>query len=289
MDFARENKIGFREDATNASSDFLRNRVRNELIPLLQKKYQPGLAKSVLRLMEIIGAESETVGSLAENWRKQRWPAFEKLPVAVQRRALQSQLVSLGLAADFELVESLRQSVGKAVSVGRDMSVSRNAAGMVNLKRRPLTEFDANDLAVNLASRVGEVVFGGAQVNWRFDAQKDFKRLRGDTACEFFDADKIGRRITLRHWRAGDRFHPIGMRSPAKLQDLLTNAKIPREQRHRLVVATAANGEIFWVEGLRISENFKLAPETKRRLVWRWRRPQNVRSVPKTVSKHQAK
>ena len=156
MDFARENKIGFREDATNASSDFLRNRVRNELIPLLRKKYQPGLAKSVLRLMEIVGAESETIGSLAEKWRKQRWPAFEKLPVAFQRRALQSQLVSFGLAADFELVESLRQSVGKAVSVSRDISVSRNSVGTVNLKRRQPTEFDANDLAVNLAGRVGK-------------------------------------------------------------------------------------------------------------------------------------
>ena len=44
--FARENKILFRDDATNFSTDFLRNRIRNELLPLLQKKYQPGIGKN---------------------------------------------------------------------------------------------------------------------------------------------------------------------------------------------------------------------------------------------------
>jgi hypothetical protein len=40
-------------------------------------------------------------------------------------------------------------------------------------------------------------------------------------------------------------------------------------------VATTAGGEVFWVEGLRISENFKLTPQTKRRLIWHWQRKQN--------------
>ena len=278
LQFARENKILFREDATNASSDFLRNRIRNELIPLLQKKYQPGLATSVRRLMEIVGAESEFVGTVASSLRLDSvWPqaeryTFDKLSVAVQRRALQLQLVALKLAADFELVESLRQCAGMAVSVSRDVSVSRNAAGKVTLKRLQPTAFNAGERTVNLAGRAGGVEFDGVCVKWSFDTRKDFKRPRGETGCEFFDADKIGRRITLRHWRAGDRFQPIGLHAPAKLQDLLTNAKIPRPRRHELLVAATAGGEIFWVEGLRIAEACKLTPATKRRLVWRWQR-----------------
>ena len=283
LHFARENKISFREDATNAASDFLRNRIRNQLLPLLAKNYQSGFAKSVLRLMEIVGAESEAVGNLAENWRKQHWPAFENLPVAVQRRALQSQLIALGLTADFELVESLRLSAGVAVSVNRDLSVSRNVAGTVNLKKIEPAEFNLKERPVNLSRRAGEVVFAAARVNWSFDPKKDFKRSRGETACEFFDAGKIGNKITLRHWRPGDRFQPIGLKSPAKLQDLLTNAKIPRAQRHHLLVAVTAGGEIFWVERLRISENFKLVPETKRRLVWRWHRLQSGGTGIKTM------
>ena len=230
--------------------------------------------------MEIIGAESETVGELAADWSRHHRPGFEKLSRAVQRRVLQSQLVSLGLTADFELVESLRLASGVAISVSRDISVSRTTAGVVKLKPHQPVGFNSGKLAVNLAGRAGDVAFDAARVRWSFDTRKDFKRVRGHSACEFFDGDKVGSKIVLRHWQPGDRFHPIGFKEPAKLQDLLTNAKIPREQRHNLLVAATAAGEIFWVEGLRISESFKLTPATKRRLVWRWPRSQGFFPAP---------
>jgi tRNA(Ile)-lysidine synthase len=106
---------------------------------------------------------------------------------------------------------------------------------------------------------------------WRLEAGENFARPHGRKACESFDADKVGGKITLRHWRPGDRFQPIGLKSPVKLQDLFTNRKIPRARRRELMVAVAENERNFWVEGLRISENFKLTPQTRRRLVWRWR------------------
>ena len=89
---------------------------------------------------------------------------------------------------------------------------------------------------------------------------------------EYFDADKVGARICLRHWQPGDRFHLIGGAAATKLQDIFTNLKVParrtpppRAWRHR-------RGEIFWVEGLRIGEGFKLDKTTVRRLNWRWQR-----------------
>jgi len=90
--------------------------------------------------------------------------------------------------------------------------------------------------------------------------------------CEFFDANRVGAVVRLRYWRAGDRFQPSGCASPAKLQDLFTNLKVPRAQRHRLVIGETAAGEIFWVEGLRIAERFKLDNQTIRCLKWTWKR-----------------
>jgi len=58
---------------------------------------------------------------------------------------------------------------------------------------------------------------------------------------EAFDADRVGDDITLRHWRAGDRFQPIGMKSAAKLQDLFVNAKISAAQRRELTLAATAD------------------------------------------------
>jgi tRNA(Ile)-lysidine synthase len=90
--------------------------------------------------------------------------------------------------------------------------------------------------------------------------------------AEWFDADKVGSAVVLRHWQPGDRFQPIGMGHTVKLQDLFTNLKIPADQRRRLVVAANSVGEIWWVEGLRIAERFKLSRGTRRRLWWRWQR-----------------
>jgi tRNA(Ile)-lysidine synthase len=273
-EFARENKIQFREDATNLSLDMKRNRIRNELLPLLRKNYQPGLTKIILRLKEIIGAESNAIGSLAENWLKQGEPNFGKLPMAVQRRALQSQLISLGLAADFTLIESLRQSANVAISVGSKFSILRDAAGKVNLQaHQSAAEFNPAELIVNLSGRAGDMEFDGFFLSWQFEPGEKNLRLQKKSGHEIFDADRVGNEITLRHWQPGDFFQPIGFKSSVKLQDLFTNAKIPRDRRHGLIVAAAFSGEIFWVEGLRISENFKLTPETKRWLAWRWQCP----------------
>jgi tRNA(Ile)-lysidine synthase len=140
-----------------------------------------------------------------------------------------------------------------------------------------LIEFSSNKLAMNLAGRAGEAVFGGMCIRWCLDAGGRFSLPGGQKAREFFDAEKIGNKITLRHWRAGDRFRPIGFKSAAKLQDLFTNAKIPRARRHDLIVAEATNGEVFWVEGLRMGEFFKLTPLTKRRLIWSWHHSSNKR------------
>jgi tRNA(Ile)-lysidine synthase len=267
--FARENKIRFRHDATNFSPDFLRNRIRNELLPLLRKTYQPALDQAVLRLMEITGAEAEFVGAVARESRAAPPVAFDKLPVAAQRRVLLSQLETLGVPADFELIESLRQSADCFASVGANISVARNASGEVILRGTQTARFNAGEQVVNLA-RPGRAEFGGRHFHWRVKPMGRFSRPRPKAGIESFDADKVGGEIILRHWRPGDRFQPIGLRAAAKLQDLFVNAKISAARRRELVMATSAGGEIFWVEGLRISERFKLKPDTKRRLTWHW-------------------
>jgi tRNA(Ile)-lysidine synthase len=282
--FAHENKIRFRDDATNFSSDFLRNRIRNKLLPLLRKNYQPGLNKTIWRVMEIIGAESDLAGKAAAKFCKRRGGRsqikklgipyvvshdFEKLPIAIQRRVLQSQLERLNVVTDFELIERLRNSAGKFVSVGSGLSISRDASGGLKLREQQQAEFNANELEVNLSGMAGDVNFDGAKFSWCFGGGSQERPPR-QIGLEYFDADEIGNKIVLRHWRAGDRFQPIGLRLAVKLQDLFTNTKIPRERRCDLIVAEAARGEIFWVEGLRISENFKITRQTIRRLIWRW-------------------
>lgn len=269
--FAREEGIHFREDASNASADILRNRVRRELLPLLRRRYQPGLERTVLRTMEIVGEEAEFAQGAASQWqRKKKRVSFTRLPVAVQRQCVCLELVRLNLTPDFELVERLRLQPGVKHS-WQDGWLARDAvSGEVSRERAAAGEHSSDAKLLALRPARGAVSFDGVEVKWQVKpspAQTAIRRVNGH---ERFDADKVGPCVRLRHWRPGDRFQPSGLARPVKLQDLFTNAKIPASERRRLLVAEAADGRIFWVEGLRISEPFKLGGATRSELVWSW-------------------
>lgn len=261
--YAAEHKIPFREDATNASISILRNRIRHKLIPLLVKDYQPGLTQTVLRVMELLRAESDFITREGERPRE----PFHKLPIALQRRRLQQQLYAAGLEPTFDLIEHLRLHPGTPITVSPEHTIARDSSGA--LQTVADRSADSLSASVDLSLRSpGSTQFGPLTLTWS-TATKSGKPAKNR---EYFDADKIGDSIILRHWRPGDRFQPIGMPASVKLQDLFTNLKVPRPRRHRLVVATTTSGDIFWVEGLRIGEKFKLGPGTMRRLKWAWRR-----------------
>lgn len=283
--YARDCGVKFREDASNTCLDIQRNRIRQQLLPLLKKEYQPALDATVLRTMDVIGAEAEFAAMTAGKWlaQRERTP-FEELPVAVQRRCIELQLLDLGVPPNYDLVEHLRLCEGKPVSarMGKpdegnaqalaQKGVVREASGTVRLSPGPPATFNGAFREINLNKGRGNAQFGGLKIVWRISAKAGFKRLQPLPGREYFDAEAVGRQITLRHWRPGDRFQPSGMRSPVKLQDLFINQKVPREQRHELVVAVCMDDQVFWVEGLRISERFKLAKHSNRRLHWQWRR-----------------
>ena len=273
--FAEQQGIAFREDATNARGDFLRNRVRNKLLPLLAQKYQPGLARTVLRTMDVVGAEADFVRHAAEQWlRRKRSANFDRLHVAVQRQVVHVQLLELGILPDFDLIELLRRVIEQPISLGPELAVFRDRAGRIAQRRLAQSGFDAGEAILELNGSSGTTSFGGMQICWKITsaAHTGKRALKFAAGVEYFDADKVGSRVLVRHWRPGDRFQPIGLGAEAKLQDLFTNEKIPRPVRHQLVVATTASGDLFWVEGLRMAERFKLDKQTRRRLKWQWLR-----------------
>jgi tRNA(Ile)-lysidine synthase len=273
--WAAQEKIPFREDATNARPDMRRNRIRHELLPLLAKKYQPALAQVILRQMDIFAADAEFVNQAAMNWVKSKRPLkFEKLPVAVQRSCLQLQLAQKGVVANFDLIEQIRALKNRPVAIDAEKSVLRDAAGRVQVQPSRKSGFSNRQTRRQLTSRAGEFLFDNVRITWDIGplAAGTVRAVKNGVNSEHFDADKVGHAIGLRHWRPGDRFQPIGMAGGVKLQDLFTNRKIPRAERRALVVATTAKGEIFWVEGLRLAERFKLDKNTVRGLKWCWER-----------------
>jgi tRNA(Ile)-lysidine synthase len=264
--FARENEISFRDDSSNSSPDIVRNRLRLEIIARL-KTFQPALREVTLRTIRILAAEKDFLEKHARDWLKNRSPAFLDIHVALQREILRLQLLELGLKPNFELIESLRSTPGLPVSVSPAQSVLRADSGMVTALTKSAVSFSEGAMSIDTAEP-GRTAFEGVDFEWQLVT----KRGEPNPGFEYFDADQVGRHVTLRHWRRGDRFHPIGMSSDAKLQDLFTNWKVPAAEKRRRLLAADSRGKIFWVEGLRISEPHKVIPQTAHILKWAWQR-----------------
>jgi tRNA(Ile)-lysidine synthetase-like protein len=164
------------------------------------------------------------------------------------------------------LIERLRKIPGKQVSCGATSHVKRSASGKLEIQTTTNFEFLPGQLAVRLSGIPQQICFATVKIECQVVAAE---RMIKTENIEWFDAAKVGSQILLRHWRPGDRFQPIGMGSAKKLQDIFANKKIDREVRRNLVVAEAATGEIFWVESVRISENFKVTQDTQEVLKWR--------------------
>jgi tRNA(Ile)-lysidine synthase len=324
LEYAAERKVPFREDASNLCLDIQRNRIRHQLLPLLRREYQPGLSQTILRAMDLLGAENEFVTSTAESWllenrsvglvgsedladdqhgrpklesaQGRRTPAvtpFEGLDVAVQRRCLQLQLHRLGIAADYDLVEHLRLDSKRPIEVSQDrigpsasfgaeiprldepssppLRLVCNNGQIVPLRPAENGPFHPGFTELDLR-KAGKRDWHGVRLAWQVRELPSFRRPEQSVGSEVFDATNVGPTAVIRHWQPGDRFQPIGMDRPVKLQDLFVNQKVPRERRRHLLVATTVEGKLFWVESLRISERFKLTSTTIRRLHWSWRR-----------------
>lgn len=271
--YAHARGIPFREDDSNRDDTILRNRVRRRLLPAVRRLFGEQALTTMLQSMAITGEEAAFAESAARAWlARPRRRGFERLPVAVQRQCLRLQLEALGVAPAFLLIEQLRLQPEQRASAGAVFLAREAGSGLVRTRAPAVPPHRPERMTLALVSK-GKAVFSGVAVAWKFAPQlRRFRRPTPGKNREWFDAGKVGREVILRHWRPGDRFQPIGMQRSVKLQDLFVNARVPPAERRARLVATTAAGELFWVEGLRISECFKVEPTTRRRLCWRWRR-----------------
>jgi tRNA(Ile)-lysidine synthase len=271
VEFARARKVAFREDATNRSPDILRNRVRQQLLPLLRRDFAPALDRAVLRSMELVHDEGEFVTFEAAVWlRRKRRAAFDTLHIALQRRVIQLTLIGHGVVPQFDHVERLRTHANEWLTVHANFVCRRRADGEIEVRPVPTARFHSGEARIILGTRAGQAACESAVLMWNFS--RGHALPSPSALTEFFDADTVGQSIVLRHWREGDRFQPIGMKQPVKLQDFFMNQKIPRARRHELLIGVTQQGEIFWVEGTRIGERFKITSATRRILEWNWQR-----------------
>lgn len=264
--FAECESIQFREDASNDDSHHLRNRIRHQLLPELRRNFNPEIDRAILQSQGLVQADADFASAAAQEWLESpKRTSFNQLHTALQRWVIWHQLIEQGVEPLYQHIERLRHSTDQPFSINAHQTLYRDWEGVVHLQQTPTLTFSPDQLSLTPTGRWTEVEFSNTIIRCRITSSKP-ARMRG----ELLDADRIGEKILLRHWRPGDRFQPIGMRQSVKLQDLFTNAKIPAYEKRRRVLASTEQGQLFWIQNLRIGDLAKITHKTKRFLQWNW-------------------
>ena len=275
--FLRERNEAWREDATNADVTIPRNLVRHEVMPRLRAINAQADA-ALARAAELLRGDEEFLERVAnagflrsvETDEAQDTVAvlideFMKLPTAVARRVARYALETANPARSYGLEEvDLLCRVVAAGGSGHipEIRVERFPAKVVlsNTGGRGVPSVDSLELRLDVPGTVGAP--HGA---WTVTADAPAARpetIPSSPSQVAVDARHVGAQLIVRYRRPGDRLHPLGAPGRKKVQDVLVDRKVARDDRDSVPIVTTAEGEIIWVAGHVLADPFRVTPLT---------------------------
>jgi tRNA(Ile)-lysidine synthase len=287
LHYLHELGLTYRLDSSNQIPACQRNRIRLEVMPLLEDILHPGIVGCIERHTRLVRDEEEYwEAALASLWPKVcvvestheirlHGLELQNLHPALLRRALRRAVERLqghllGIFADH--IEKLCELLQSGCSGRR-----------IQLPGPLRAELQAGDLILTSGESVGGktllpqeplLIEGAGSWSWgkltltlqlmaREDLTlpQDFRRA-GRTRA-FLDADGVHWPLWMRRWRYGDRFQPLGLKGHKKLQDFFVDLKIPRESRGNIPILCDRE-KVCWIVGYRLDERVKVTTRTRR-------------------------
>jgi tRNA(Ile)-lysidine synthase len=297
MEYIAVKGLAYVVDSSNRDLRYLRNKIRNRLIPELKAEYNPKLLDTLNRLASILDAEEGWIENLIEPI-FEKVAVFEKLgrigfdiaqlnqqPIAVRRRLIRMAVFKVKgnlrrLAfAHVEAVVKLAQNgpdsgaldLPDRVRISRQndvLIVSKEAQNLRHLASTPHLS-STPDYEYRL-TKPGEIFIKEAALKIRFseipqEHPSDWRPSGQRTRAAYFDLDKIHFPLVIRNFRRGDRFSPLGMSGRQKLKKFFIDHKVSRTERRKIPILLSRN-EIIWVVGHRLDNAAKIGPQTRRLL-----------------------
>lgn len=287
----------WREDRTNEDRSIPRNRVRHEVMPQLRAINAQADA-ALARAAELLRADDEFLVRLAnaaflrsvevideQGTARITTAEFAKLPDALSRRVARYVLETVNPSRTYGLeeVDEFRRAFEKGAGISlADVSVERFSADAVLVKRRAHEEHraqgargvplsvDSTEFRLDIPGTV-ELPRGARMISAEgpIPTPDVFDSL---PAQVMVDAAGIGTQLIVRYRRPGDRLQPLGAPGRKKVQDLLVDRKVPRDDRDAVPIVTTETGEIVWVAGEVLADPFRVTPLTKSVVVLTLRR-----------------
>ena len=275
--YCHDHQLVPRVDASNLSLSPLRNRIRQQLLPLLQS-YNPQVTEALRRTARIAGDDlafldkelTRLWGKIAQ--RQENTIILDKarlleLPVALRRYLLRAAIEELlGNLKDIEarhieeIMVALTKPAGRKLSLPGGLFFSIDYS-QYRLGPDPLALSPFPSLEKESALRIpGETLFSG----WRISVAIIKPQQMTDEDKKFtayLDFNKTGDKLVARSRQPGDKFQPLGMSQPKKLGEFMIDAKITRVWRQRVPIVCSAH-QVLWVVGWRIDDRVKVTENT---------------------------
>ena len=290
--FLKQRGVSWREDASNSDVSFLRNRVRHEVLPLLESRLNPSLRRALCRTAEVLSQEERWIDDIVDGLARictAREPGRGKargkvcpevliadtlraVGLAPRRRVIRRWLMSNGVPAEcvgFDAVARVNgltgaDATGSTVDVGGGWTVTNRygklvlAAGVARVPSAAFRErvaIPGETVLPDAGLRVETWPEGGVEKPGRTRAGELPARASISRAA-------VGRRgLYVRSWRHGDRIRPLGLKGSKKVQDIFVNDKVPPEQRGCIPLFECA-GEIVWLPGYRVARGWEVTDES---------------------------
>ncbi|MEQ9412466.1 MAG: tRNA lysidine(34) synthetase TilS [Cyclobacteriaceae bacterium] len=261
VDYANENKLTWREDASNATDDYDRNQLRHQVIPKLEE-LNPALEDTFKRTNQRLQGAA-AVFQLGLSHLRQQFVTEEKNRISISTELQQHisfpEVVLWELLKDYgfnytqcaDAVAAARQSGKIFHSSSHQLTIDRKAWIVApHAIEMRATEIHPTDKKVTLGA-------------WDLTiAPSNDHTISTQPTEAKLDAAHITFPLTWRKWKEGDAFTPLGMHNQKKLSDFFIDAKVPRTDKEMATVLES-NGNIIWVVGYRIDNRYKITDRTK--------------------------
>ncbi len=250
--YLREIGQDWREDSSNRDLRHARNRVRHGLVPRRGRTFNPRGREALAETAGIARSEEEYWQSEVERVLPEVWEARTKrltglagLPLALRRRVVIAVAESLGLRLEFRHVEEiLGLGIATPAMLPEGWVVSRTP-GWWQFELGHGTEAISGYECVLAVPGVVHVPEVGA----RFEAViAPGNTVAGYNPDQMFDPTLLQKELTVRNWRAGDRFWPAHSKTSKKVKELLQERKLTGRER-KLWPVVVSHGEIVWLRG----------------------------------------
>lgn len=282
--YIKKQGIPSRIDASNLKTFYLRNRVRNILIPLLEKKFNPKIKENLNLVSKNLGAEFSYLNIAARRLCERLTSKTQRgidigiddllrQHIAMQRLIVREIIFKLRgnlrkiTYKHWLQVESALTKVGRQkVDLAGGIKVIRDK-GRVLFTNKKIPEEIKKQLKTAVKLNVpGETAIPELGIKVRTEIVKrrpKFKKGKRRKRSEYINGDLIKGSLMIRTRLKGDKMRPLGMKSFKKLQDIFVDEKIPSEIRDTIPLIISRN-RILWIPGIKISEDFKVDKGTKK-------------------------